>query len=161
MKACFCLQEQLIWDFNVNQVSIKVTPHWGSRLPGNGKGPLPSHYLVHTEGHGEPPEGGDGGEPAVLLKVLVQVGQVEELVKAAVLVGDDVKQKAAIFLVGVDVMKDHHWVRVKLGGQRLPGPLVNDMNVSLKAEAHPGVSSPCADMAQRQWVRTRPSHAVH
>lgn len=96
------------------------------------------------QGHSEPLEGGDGGEPGVLFKVLVQVGQIEELVEAAVLIGDDIKQEAAVLLVGVDVVEDHHGVRVELDGQGLPSPLVNDVDVSLKEYTHPRVSSPSA-----------------
>lgn len=127
-------------------ISIKsraeATSFLGSHLPTNKMGLPSSCYLVHAEGHGEPLKGGDGGELEVLFKVLVQVVQVETLVEAAVLVGDDIKQKAAVLLVGIDVMKNHHRVRVKLGGYGLPSPLVNYVNVSLKEDAHPVVSLP-------------------
>lgn len=39
--------------------------------------------LSTWRGQHRPLEGGHGGEPGVLLEVLVQVGQVEELVEAA------------------------------------------------------------------------------
>lgn len=108
-------------------------------------------YLGRVQGHSEPPEDRYGGEPGVLLEVLVQVGQVEELVQIAVLVGDDIKQEAAVLFVGIDVMEDHHGVRVKLGWHGLPGPLVNDVNVGLEEDAQPAVSSPSAGLALWHW----------
>lgn len=121
-----------------------------------------SRYLVHAEGHSEPLEGGNGDGLRVLFKILVQVGQVEILVEAAVLVGDNVKQEAAVLFVGIDMMKDHHGVRVKLGGQGLPGPLVDYVNVSLKKEVHSGVSSPSAGPARWhwEWDKTQPCHVL-
>lgn len=107
----------------------KPLPEW-AHLPQNS-----SRYLVHVEGQHEPLEGGHGGEPGVLLEVLVQVGQVEELVEAAVLIGDDVEQEAAVLFVGVDVVKHHHGVRVILGQHGLPRPSVDDVDVSLKGVA--------------------------
>lgn len=98
-----------------------------------------AQYLVHMEGYSKPLEGGHWRHPGVLLEVLVQVGQVEELIEAAVLIGDDVKHNTAILLIGVDMVEDHHGVCVELGWHRLPGPLVDDMNVSLKED--PVVSS--------------------
>ena len=114
----------------------KPPPEW-AHLPQNS-----SRYLVHVEGQHEPLEGGHGGEPGVLLEVLVQVGQVEELVEAAVLIGDNVEQEAAVLLVGVDVVKHHHGVRVILGRHGLPRPSVDDVDVSLKGDAARGSALP-------------------
>lgn len=107
----------------------KPLPKW-AHLPQNS-----SRYLVHVEGQHKPLEGGHGGEPGVLLEVLIQVGQVEELVEAAVLIGDDVEQEAAVLFIGVDVVKHHHGVRMILGQHGLPRPSVDDVDVSLKGDA--------------------------
>lgn len=90
------------------------------------------------------------------------MGQVETLVEAAVLIGNDIKQEAAILFVGVDVMEDHHRVRVKPGGHGLPSPSVDDVNVSLKEDAHPVVICPSAGPALWPQVRdkTHPCHAL-
>lgn len=148
--------------FNINQIRAEVTSYLGSHLPKNKMGLPLSLYLVCAEGHSEPSEGRDGGELEVLLNVLVQVGQVETLVEAAVLIGNDIKQKAAVLFIGIDMMKDHHWICVKLGGHRLPSPSVDNMNVSLKEDAHLGVSSPSTGSVQwhRVWDKYQHCHVL-
>lgn len=129
----------------------KPLPEW-AHFPQNS-----SRYLVHVEGQHEPLEGGHRGEPGVLLEVLVQVGQVEELVEAAILIGDDVEQEAAVLFVGVDMVKHHHGVRVILGQHGLPRPSVDDVNVSLKGDAAQGSAPPLPAPHCSSGQGTRPS----
>lgn len=59
------------------------------------------------------------------------------------------------------LMKHHHGVHVKFGQHGLPRPLVNDVNVSLKGDAHQWSALPL--QAQHSGIRqgTRPSPAIH